>query len=109
MWYSIGFSVNKEFIAETEQLIFLLVVTLIVVTFSFILKVYLAIQNEEIIHQNLVSGYHKLLITSKIEIDNEGLNEDRFDKKQAVFKNNVSEVKNQWISLRLILNTLRNN
>jgi hypothetical protein len=109
MWYSIGISVNKEFIVEPEQLIFLLVVSLIVVTFSLILKVYLAIQNEEIIHQNLLAGYHKLLIALKKEIENESMSEVRFNKMQKVFINDISEIKNQWISLRFILNTLRNN
>ena len=112
MWYSFDFSIltiNQEFITEPEPLIFYLVIVFITIAFSFILKVFLVIQNEKIIHQKTMSDYHKLLIASRREIVKESSIEVDFNKKQAVFFNKIIEIKNQCMSLRLHLKSLQKN
>ncbi len=111
MWVSICLfliSFNQKFINETEQLIFVFVIFFISLTFSLIIKVYLTIQNEEIIHQIVIDRYHKMLNSSKEKLKNESLNEISFNLKQKVFINDIFEVKNQCLSLKLIMNSLKN-
>ncbi len=99
--------VNQSSIAEPEHLFFILILSLITATLTLILKVRLTIHKEKNAHQILLDGYMKLLLASKSKIEKEKLNEDCFDKKQAAFLKNISEVKSQWGSLRLIINSLR--
>lgn len=111
MWVSIGLfliSSNQEFTAETEHLFFLMVVFFMTITFSLILKVYLTIQNEELNHKILIDNYQQLLYTEKTKIEKERFKEVRFIKKQQDLINDIFEVKNQYISLKLILNSLKN-
>ncbi len=99
--------VNQSSIAEPEHLYFILILLLITATLTMILKVQLTIHKEKNTHQILLDGYKKLLLSSKSKIEKEKLNEDFFDKKQATFLKNISEVKSQLGSLRLILNSMR--
>lgn len=99
-------SLDPLIVDGSEHLIFLMVIFLIVVTFSLILKVSLAVLEEGITHHILMKNYHKLLVASKEEIRKNKLDEKSFNKKQAVLIQDILELKNQWISLRLFLNSL---
>lgn len=99
-------SLDHLLVDGLEHLIFLMVVFLIVVIFSLILKVSLAILKERITHQIHMNKYNKLLVLSKKEIVKNNLDEKSFNKKQAVLIQDIFELKNQCISLRLFLNSL---
>lgn len=111
MWVSIGLfliSFNLKLITEPEQLVFVFVILFILLTFSLIIKVYLTIQNQKIIHQIMIDRYLKMVINLNAKFEKESLNETSFNLKQKVLINDVFEVKNQCISLKLIMNSLKN-